>query len=145
MTRIGAMISLGCPLIRVIRASAANSSYCGRSRWAKPLEAFRFRHPVRVGAQLAVFTHEHLSGFLVSLQLPPRPVRSDISPLAAAGMIDSRRVACALPRTVERGQLLDRLVGCLRRRHQEVALVAVDQQDRTAELRDRSSNSSRIA
>src|SRR5262245_32166520 len=77
------------------------------------LETFRFRHPIRVGAQLAVFSREHLRGSLVSLQLPARPTRSDVSPLAAAGMINGRRVAGALPRAVERRQILDCIEGGL--------------------------------
>src|SRR4030095_11156156 len=93
------------------------------------LETLRFRHPVRVGAQLAVFAREHLAGFLVSLQLPQCPTRGNVSPLAAAGMIDGRRVTGVLPRAVERGLILDRVEGGLRRRHQEVALVAVGQAD----------------
>src|SRR6186997_1720613 len=71
------------------------------------LESFRFRHPIFVSAQLAVFAREHLGGGLVSLQLPPRPTRSDVSPLAAAGMINGRRMAGTFPRAVERGQILD--------------------------------------
>jgi len=50
-------------------------------------------------------------------------------------MIDRCRVPGAVTRAVERRKPVDRVVGGLRGRHQEVALVPVDQQEVSADAR----------
>ena len=82
----------GCPVPSVLDGRGQGFVRYGRAARVRLLQPLRRRVPVRVRAEAAVLAHEHLRGLLVALELPSQPVRGDVRELAAARMIDGRRV-----------------------------------------------------
>src|SRR3984957_13703546 len=84
------------------------------------IDSLRLHIPVRIRAETAGISDEHLAGFLVAFERPEEPVRGDVSELTSAGMKIRRAVAAVVPRAVERRHLADRFKRRGRCSHQEV-------------------------
>src|SRR5213595_62231 len=101
------------------------------------LETLRRDIPIGIRAEAAGLADEHRAGLFVALELPERPARRDVRELAAARVKERRAVARVVARAVKRGRLVEPVVRGLRGRHHEVALVAVDEQYGSVQLRER--------